>query len=68
MDTVSATDTLDQLRRALAQIDAIGRSTNASGRSLSLRVPAIDNALGGGLALGALHELSPALSSHEVGS
>jgi protein ImuA len=64
MNAVPATDTLGHLRRTLAQIDPASRSANASGHSLSLRVAAIDDALGGGLALGALHELAPTLPAH----
>ena len=63
MNAVPVTDTLDHLRRTLAQIDPASRLANAE-HSLSLRVAAIDDALGGGLALGALHELSPALSAY----
>lgn len=64
MNAVPATDTLGHLRQMLARIDAASQSVNASERSLSLRIAAIDAALGGGLALGALHEISPALPAH----
>jgi protein ImuA len=64
MNAVPVTETLDHLRRTLAQIDPAYRSVNAFGPSLSLRVAAVDDALGGGLALGALHELAPALPAH----
>jgi protein ImuA len=46
----------------LARIDAAGPSD--SEHLLRLHVEPIDDALGGGLALGALHELSPALPAH----
>ena len=63
MNAGPARDTLHHLQRTLAQIDPAGRS-KASGHLLSLRVGAIDQALGGGLALGALHELAPPLCFH----
>jgi protein ImuA len=56
--------TLDQLRQVVAAIDpslAPGFSPlGAQEGSLRLGVPALDDALQGGLAFGALHELSPA--------
>ena len=66
--------TLDQLRRVVAAIDPSGASFTPLSRtfprtfpplgaeegSLRLGVPALDDALQGGLALGALHELAPA--------
>jgi protein ImuA len=53
--------TLDQLRRVVATIDP-GRfpPLGAEEGSLRLGVPALDDALQGGVALRALHELSPA--------
>jgi protein ImuA len=53
--------TLDQLRRVVAAIDP-GRfpPLGAEEGSLRLGVPALDNALQGGVALRALHELVPA--------
>ncbi len=63
MNAVPVTDTLGHLRRTLAQIDPASRSANAE-HSLRLRVAAIDDALGGGLAFGALHELAPAFPAH----
>jgi protein ImuA len=58
-----ATDTLCHLRRALTRVDTAGLS-RAPRSSLRFRVEAIDEAFKGGLALGALHELSPALPAH----
>ena len=62
--------TLDQLRREVAAIDPGRGSAHVSPvfspwgaaqeGSLRLGVPALDDALQGGLALGALHELTPA--------
>src|ERR1700704_1994844 len=61
--------TLDQLRRVVAAIDPSRVSPlfsphvspwGAQEGSLRLGVPALDDALQGGLAFGALHELSPA--------
>lgn len=63
MNALPATDTLRHLRRRLAQIDAAGQP-NVSEHSLSLGVEAIDDALGGGLALGALHEVAPTFPIH----
>jgi protein ImuA len=51
--------TLDQLRRAVAKIDPVS-PLERKGGSLRLGVPALDAALQGGLAFGALHELAPA--------
>ena len=51
---------LGHLRRALATIDK-DRGFSLAGEELQpLGLPAVDAALGGGLACGALHELAPA--------
>ena len=60
-----APDTLCHLRRRLAWTGAV--EPRGSRRSLSLSVETVDDALGGGLALGTLHELSPA-GSADVGA
>jgi protein ImuA len=53
--------TLDQLRRVVSTIDTSSfPPLGAEEGSLRLGVPALDDALQGGLAFGALHELSPA--------
>jgi protein ImuA len=54
---------LQSLRRKVAQIEADGAPL-ARQQALSLGAAAIDAALGGGLALGAMHEISPALPMH----
>src|ERR1700730_8690489 len=60
--------TLDQLRRMVATIDPSRfPPLGAEEGSLRLGVPALDDALQGGLALRALHELSPA-SELQLGS
>jgi protein ImuA len=57
--------TLSRLRRAVAEIEGSDLSAlEAGGRVLPLGAGAIDAALGGGLALGNLHELAPAASLH----
>jgi protein ImuA len=57
-----ATDTLRHLRETLARADVAGRP--ACGYALRLGVAPLDDTLGGGLVLGALHELSPAHPAH----
>lgn len=72
MPSHDAGETLRALRRRVAAIEAQGghgaarsagggaaaRTAGAAG--IALGVPALDRALGGGLALGALHEIAPA--------
>jgi protein ImuA len=56
---------LRSLRRAVAEIEGSDLSAlEAGGRVLPLGVEAIDAALGGGLALGTLHELAPTTPLH----
>jgi len=52
-------DTLGRLRRVVAEIDP-SPVFGAEAASLGLGVPAVDAALAGGIALGALHEVAPA--------
>jgi protein ImuA len=54
---------LQGLRRAIAEIEGNPCSLNGGGQALAFGVDTIDAALGGGLAFGALHELSPAMPS-----
>ena len=57
--------TLSRLRRAVAEIEGSDLSAlEAGGRVLPLGAEPIDAALGGGLALGCLHELAPAAPLH----
>ena len=57
--------TLSRLRHAVAQIEGIDLSAlETGGRILPLGAASLDAALGGGLALGCLHELAPAASLH----
>lgn len=51
--------TLCDLRRAVAEIETNETRLEEGGRSLALGVPAIDAALDGGFAFGALHEVAP---------
>lgn len=53
---------LHSLRRQVAQIEGVSRPRE--GQSLRLGVAALDAALGGGLALGAVHEIAPAAPRH----
>jgi protein ImuA len=53
---------LPQLRRLTAAIDPLGGQTDAS--AVTIGLPAIDAALGGGLAMGAVHELAPPAPIH----
>lgn len=55
---------LHSLRRELARIETGGATHARPGRSLSLGVAPLDAALGGGLALGAVHEIGPAAPMH----
>jgi protein ImuA len=60
MGTAQASPRLEYLRRSLAKIDpSFGPQFCEPQRGLSLDGGAIDTALGGGLACGALHELAP---------
>jgi protein ImuA len=52
-------DTLGRLRRSLAEIDPSRAFLGEEAASLRLGLPAVDAALQGGLAFGALHELAP---------
>jgi protein ImuA len=57
--------TLSRLREAVAKIEGSDLSAlETGGRVLPLGAAAVDTALGGGLALGNLHELAPAASFH----
>ncbi len=56
----AAIDPLPALRRTVASIDAIKAFPCGEAGSLRLGLPALDAALLGGLALGAVHDLSPA--------
>ena len=58
-----ADETLLALRRRVAAIEAQGAGRPA-GRGLALGIGALDRMLGGGLALGALHEITPAAPTH----
>jgi len=61
----AAAATLSRLRAAVAKIEGSELSAlETGGGILPLGAKAIDAALGGGLALGSLHELAPATSSH----
>ena len=57
--------TLSRLRHAVAEIEGSDLSALETGaRVLPLGAEAIDAALGGGLALGGLHEFAPATPLH----
>ncbi|HET7681796.1 MAG TPA: hypothetical protein VFK79_16875 [Xanthobacteraceae bacterium] len=59
------TATLSRLREAVAKIEGSDLSAlETGGRVLPLGAGPVDTALGGGLALGALHELAPAGALH----
>ena len=66
MPAAASVGALDQLRRAVAQIDPNG-ATLEKGGTLRLGLRAIDAVLQGGLALGALHEVTPA-SAGQLGA
>src|SRR5262245_53827015 len=55
---------LDELRHEVARIEASQPALPASYPAVRLGVEPIDTALGGGLALAAVHELAPALPIH----
>ncbi len=57
-------EALDRLRHQVAQIEADIPALTGAEPSLPLGIPAIDTALGGGLAFAAVHELAPALPIH----
>jgi protein ImuA len=57
-------DAVEELRHQVAQIEANGPTLTGAEHSVRLGVAAIDAALGGGLPLGAVHELAPALPIH----
>jgi protein ImuA len=59
MPATAPHDTLGQLRRVVAKIDP-SPVFGEEAASLGLGVPAVDAALAGGIALGALHEVAPA--------
>ncbi len=61
-----ADETLLALRRRVAAIEAQGAGRPASGGlgGLALGIGALDRMLGGGLALGALHEITPAAPTY----
>jgi protein ImuA len=52
------------LRRAVAEIEGSQPSLEESGHSLRLGISALDAALGGGFAFGAVHELAPSALWH----
>lgn len=58
-----ADETLHALRRRVAAIEAQGAGRPA-GKGLALGIGALDRMLGGGFALGALHEITPAAPTH----
>jgi protein ImuA len=58
-------DKLAAVRRALAQVDPTGIPTR--GRRFALGVGTLDVALGGGLSLGAIHEMAPA-ATNDIGA
>ena len=61
----AAAATLNRLREAVARIEGSDLSAlETGGRVLPLGAEAVDTALGGGLALGTLHELAPAAPVH----
>ena len=61
----AAAATLSRLRAAVAKIEGSDLSAlETGGGVLPLGAELIDAALGGGLALGSLHELAPATSLH----
>jgi protein ImuA len=59
MPSLAPAHTLGRLRQAVAEIDSKEARLEEAG-SLSLGLPAVDDALEGGLACGALHEFAPA--------
>jgi protein ImuA len=62
-----AADGLRALKRRIAAIEG-ARPALEEARVLRLGLPALDGALGGGVSLGALHELSPPLPIHRGAS
>src|SRR5262249_43611708 len=59
MPSPAPADTLGRLRQAIAEIDSKEARLEEAG-SLPLGLPAVDDALEGGLARGVLHEFAPA--------
>ena len=55
---------LHSLRRQVAQIETAGVPHPTDAQALRLGIDALDAALGGGLALGAVHEIGPAAPLH----
>ena len=64
MASAAPCGTLRHLRQAVATIDKDKGFSLAEEELLALGLPAVDAALGGGLACGALHELAPAAPVH----
>ena len=65
MGTAPPEPRLQHLRQTLAELDpTLGPRFGAESRTVALGVSAIDRALGGGLAAGALHEFAPAAPIH----
>lgn len=62
------TDSLRLLRRRLALVETRDRVSRDAGEAVSLRHPGIDQALGGGLMRGRLHELLAASDDAGAGS
>jgi protein ImuA len=62
--TGHAGETLRALRRKVAAIEAQGAGRAGAAGALVFGIPALDRTLGGGLALGALHEIAPAAPFH----
>ena len=59
-------ESLQQLRHSVAEIEGRPVGLSEAEQGLSLGVPALDAALGGGLARDALHELAPSLPVHSA--
>ena len=65
MPSTVASETLGPLRQRFASIErSSGFPFGAEEAGLPLGLPALDGALGGGLAFGALHEIAPAAPIH----
>jgi protein ImuA len=61
MSCVASAEALHALRRVVGDLSAL---PGEQGRLVRLGVPSLDQALGGGLACGALHEISPVQGLH----
>jgi protein ImuA len=59
---------MHDLRRAVAEIEGNHPSLDEGGQSLPLGIGALDTALGGGLAFGAVHEVAPSAPLHFGGA